>query len=234
MKCIAIVPAYNEENSIAKVVKQIQKENIDVVVINDGSKDNTSSVAKEAGATVIDLVNNLGIGGGVQTGYMYAFKNGYDYACQIDGDGQHNPKYLKEMIKALEKDKNLDIIIGSRFIDKTSYKQTFMRMLGGKIISFVIKLYTGKKIYDPTSGYRMCNQKIIEQFSKEYPVDFPEPETNLELLLKGYNIKEIKMEMNQRKTGKSFVTPFSSIWYMTKVLLSLTMDKLTFLKKGSK
>lgn len=145
MKTIVIVPAYNEEKSIENVVKEIQKLEIcDVVVINDCSKDNTSQIAKEAGANVVNLVNNLGIGGAVQTGYKYALENDYDYAVQIDGDGQHNPVYIKEMLEIANKN-NADIVIGSRFIEKTGYKQTFLRKIGGDFISWLIKALSGKK-----------------------------------------------------------------------------------------
>ncbi|MEG0283046.1 MAG: glycosyltransferase family 2 protein [Clostridia bacterium] len=133
-KCLAIVPAYNEEKSIEKVVKDVLKQGCDVLVINDCSKDNTSEIAKKAGAIVIDLVNNLGIGGGVQTGYKYAKENEYQFAFQIDGDGQHDPKYIKEMLETMDKEK-ANIVIGSRIIKDLGYKQTFMRKLGGN--SFV-------------------------------------------------------------------------------------------------
>lgn len=147
MNVIIIIPAYNEEENIEAVVESIHKLKIklDVLVVNDGSTDNTSKVAKKTGAIVIDLPNNLGIGGAVQTGYLYALRNNYDIAIQLDGDGQHDPKDIIKMIEKIEKE-NYDMVIGSRFIKKTNYKQTFFRMTGIKIMSFIIKTMTGKKI----------------------------------------------------------------------------------------
>lgn len=226
MKCLAIVPAYNEEKSIYKVVKDIKKLNIcDVVVINDDSRDNTSAEAKRAGAIVIDSIKNLGIGGAVQTGYKYAYWNDYDCAFQVDGDGQHDPAYIKDMIKKME-DISVDILIGSRFISRTGYKQTFFRKIGGNFISWLIKALSGKKIYDPLSGYRLVNKKIIMEFSKNYPTDYPEPETNLAMILKKYKIEEIPMEMKKRENGKSFVTPITAVWYMIKVSIALIIVRV--------
>lgn len=227
IKTLVIIPAYNEEESIRKVIEEIKanNSNVDIVVINDGSKDNTVKEASKTTATVIDLPHNLGIGGAVQTGYLYAYKNDYDYAVQIDGDGQHDSKYIQDMLEIMEKEK-VDMIIGSRFVEKTGYEQTFMRALGNKILVFLIKLFTGKKIFDTTSGYRMVNRKIITMFANSYPYDYPEPDTNMQLLLKGCNIKEIPVEMRKRETGKSFASPLKSVQYMVKVSLALCIAKL--------
>ena len=230
MKTLVIIPAYNEEECIEKVVNDVLAQNVDVIVINDGSKDNTSINAKKTKAHVIDLPFNLGIGGAVQTGYLYAYKNDYDVAIQFDGDGQHNSVYINEMIKVLN-EKNVDMVIGSRFINTTGYKQTFMRMLGNKIIGGMIKLYTGKKIYDTTSGYRAVNKRVIKKFANDYPSDYPEPDTNLRLLRQKYKIEEIPVEMNQRNTGKSSITPLKSIYYMIKVSLAMFICTL---EKGDK
>ena len=227
MNVIIIIPAYNEEENIKAVVESIYKLKIklDILVVNDGSTDNTSKVAKKTGAIVIDLPNNLGIGGAVQTGYLYALRNNYDIAIQLDGDGQHDPKDIIKMIEKIEKE-NYDMVIGSRFIKKTNYKQTFFRMVGIKIMSFIIKTITGKKIYDTTSGYRAINKDIIKEFTINYPYDYPEPETNMRMIMKNKKIIEIPVEMRQRMAGKSFVTPIKSIKYMIKVILSLLILKL--------
>lgn len=221
-KTLIIVPAYNEEEAIKKTVENIKKHNedCDVIVINDGSRDNTLKEAQKTNAIVIDLPSNLGIGGAVQTGYRYALKNGYDIAIQVDGDGQHNPAYISEMIKLISEE-NYDMVIGSRFINKTKYKQTFFRMLGINITSAIIKGITGEKIYDTTSGFRAVNKEIIEYFANNYPYDYPEPDTNMQMILKGMKIKEIPVEMNQRETGVSSISPLKSISYMLKVTLSL-------------
>lgn len=224
---LAIVPAYNEEESIETTVNDIYDKNdfIDVVVINDGSKDDTLSKAKNTKAYVIDLPNNLGIGGAVQTGMMYAYNNDYDIAIQVDADGQHDPSYIKQMIKKIEEE-NYDMVIGSRFVQKTGYKQTFLRMLGINITSSLIRTITGVKIYDTTSGFRAVNKEVIKEFVKQYPYDYPEPGTNMQMILKNKKILEIPVEMRKRTAGKSFVTPIKSAKYMTKVTLSLLMTKL--------
>ena len=223
-KTLVIIPAYNEEESIKKVVESVYMQNIkncDVLVVNDGSKDNTYNEAKKTKAKVIDAPNNLGIGGAVQTGYLYAKKYGYDIAIQLDGDGQHDPKYIKELIKEIL-DGN-DLVIGSRFVEKTKYEQTFFRMLGINMISAVTKLMTGFKIYDTTSGYRAVNKNIIEEFANSYPYDYPEPCTNMHMIKKGYKIKEIPVEMKQRETGVSSISTLQSAIYMFKVILYILL-----------
>ncbi len=225
-KTLVIIPAYNESESIQKVVNSVYEqklEGLDVIVINDGSKDNTLEEAKKTKAIVLDLPSNLGIGGAVQSGYLYAYKNNYDIAIQIDGDGQHNPRYIENMIKILSQE-NVDMVIGSRFISKTQYDQTFMRMLGINITSLIIKIFTEKKIYDTTSGYRAINKDIIKEFVNSYPYDYPEPVTTMQMILKGKNIKEIPVEMRKRQTGVSFITPLKSASYMIKVTLSLLLN----------
>ena len=221
-KTLVIIPAYNEEKSIKEVVNNVYKQDIqncDVLVVNDGSNDNTYNEAKKTKAIVIDLPSNLGIGGAVQTGYIYAYQNNYDIAIQIDGDGQHDPRYIKEMINEIKKGN--DMIIGSRFIEQTKYKQTFFRMLGINIISYIIKLMTNKKIYDTTSGYRAVNRNIIADFAKSYPYDYPEPCTNMSTLKNGYIIKEIPVEMQKRKNGVSSISQLKSVIYMLKVTIFL-------------
>ncbi len=228
LKTLIIIPAYNEEKCIKKVVEEVYKKNkdtVDVIVVNDGSKDNTLEEAKKTKAIVLDLPNNLGIGGAVQSGYLYAFKNNYDVAIQLDGDGQHDSCYIKDLVKVIEKEK-CNMVIGSRFVKKTSYEQKFSRMLGINIISGIIKLLTGKKIYDTTSGYRACDKSIIKEFSKDYPYDYPEPTTTMQMIVKGMKIKEIPVEMRQRETGVSSISPIKSVKYMIKVNLSLFMTRI--------
>ncbi len=228
-KTLVIIPAYNEQDAIKQVIESIKKnidsKSIDICVINDGSSDNTLSVLNSIqGIIVLDLIQNLGIGGAVQAGYIYAFQNNYDIAIQIDGDGQHIPIYINDMIKKLE-EHQFDMVIGSRFCGKTNYKQTFMRMFGINIISFMIKMLSNKKIYDPTSGYRAVNKKIIHIFSENYPYDYPEPSTNLQLELLNKNILEVPVEMNLRETGKSSIHFLKAVSYMIKVCLSLIILK---------
>lgn len=221
-KTLVIIPAYNEEDSIEKVINDVYKQNIDncdVLVVNDGSRDKTPQKVKNTKAILIDSPNNLGIGGAVQTGYLYAKKNDYDIAIQIDGDGQHNPKYIKELIKEITEGN--DLVIGSRFVGKKEYEQTKLRMLGINLISATIKFMTNTKIYDTTSGLRAANKNIIEEFVESYPYDYPEPITNMSVIKKGYKVKEIPVIMKQRETGKSSISPLKSISYMFKVILSI-------------
>ena len=225
MKVLLIIPAYNEEENILNTINKIKEysDEIDYVVINDGSKDKTEEILTNNNVNHIKLVKNLGIGGAVQTGYKYAYENNYDIAIQIDGDGQHDPKYISEMINILSTE-DVDMVIGSRFVKKTSYDQTFFRMLGINITSAIIKLFTEKKIHDTTSGYRAVNKDIIKEFVDSYPYDYPEPVTTMQMILKGKKIKEIPVEMNQRTTGVSSISPLKSVTYMIKVTLSLILN----------
>lgn len=232
-KILIIIPAYNEQDCIENVVMKIKavtsdNSDIDICVINDGSTDKTldkiMKLQRKHNIIALNLINNLGIGGAVQTGYRYAYYNNYDIAIQIDGDGQHDPKYIFDMIKLLDEDK-CDMVIGSRFCDKTKYKQTFMRMFGSNILSFIIKVLSHKKIYDVTSGYRGVNKKIIKRFYREYPYDYPETCTNLSLELAKKRIIEIPVEMNKRETGVSSISPVKAISFMLKVTLTLLITK---------
>ena len=164
MKVLLIIPAYNEQENIEKTVKKIEKSNqeIEYIVINDGSTDNTEEILKEKNINHIKLVNNLGIGGAVQTGYKYAFENNFDIAIQFDGDGQHDVNYISKVCEPLINGQ-ADMCIGTRYLDKneSKFQSTFMRRLGSNIISIVIKIFTGKKITDPTSGFRAVNRVVI-------------------------------------------------------------------------
>lgn len=226
MKKIVIIPAYNESASIVNTVKDI-KENapdFDYVVINDRSKDNTYNVCVENNINVVNLPLNLGIGGAVQTGYWYAFENGYDIAVQFDGDGQHDAKYLDTMAESLVAN-NADMVIGSRFIEKKGFQSSSTRRFGIKYFSALIKLLTGKRITDPTSGYRMCNRRVIEMFANSYPKDYPEPETTTSILRKKMNVVEIPVVMRAREEGVSSISPKKSIYYMFKVTLAIIIER---------
>lgn len=169
MKKLIIIPAYNEEENIERTIKMIEKgtNDFDYVIINDCSKDNTKKICEENHFNYVDLPINLGIGGAVQTGYKYALNNGYDLAVQVDGDGQHDPQFLEKMAEYLVENK-LDMVIGSRFINKEGFQSSGARRLGIKYFTGLIKLLTGKKITDPTSGLRMINKDIIEMLLSDY------------------------------------------------------------------
>ena len=237
MKVLLIIPAYNEEENILKVCRSIEKfdNEIDYIVINDGSKDNTLKILKENNLKYINLVNNLGIGGAVQTGYKYAYENNYDIAIQFDGDGQHDINYVKKICEPLINGQ-ADMCIGTRYLDKSSskFQSTFMRRLGSNIISICIRIFCGKKITDPTSGFRAVNKKVIEEFAKEYPKEYPEPESTVSLLVNKYKVEEIPVSMNEREGGTSFVTPLKSIDYMLKVILAIIIDSISFRKRRKK
>lgn len=226
LRKLVIIPAYNESASIVNTVNDIKKNapDFDYVVINDHSKDNTLQICKDAGLNVIDLPLNLGIGGAVQTGYLYACQNGYDIAVQFDGDGQHDAKYLNEMAETLVKEQ-ADMVIGSRFIEKEGFQSSFTRRLGIRYFTFLIKILTGQKITDPTSGYRMCNRKIIELFAGNYPKDYPEPETTTWILRKKLKVLEIPVIMRAREEGVSSISLKKSFYYMFKVTMAIIIER---------
>ena len=232
MKVLVIIPAYNEEGNILNTCKSIDKVKdklefeLDYIVINDGSTDNTEKICIENKLPMISLVHNLGIGGGVQTGYKYAFKNNYDIAIQFDGDGQHDANYIKNIVEPIVKG-DANMVIGSRYVEELSeFKSTKLRQLGITILSFILKVTTGKKIYDMTSGFRAVDKNIIEIFAKDYPNDYPEPETNVEVVQKGFKVKEIPVKMHERLHGKSSITPFKSIYYMIKVSYAMIVRSI--------
>ena len=227
-KVLLIIPAYNEEDNILKTYNTIveynkkNKTNYDVIVINDGSRDNTENILMDNNINHITLIHNLGIGGAVQTGYKYAYEHDYDIAIQFDGDGQHDVRYVKNLIEPIILEK-ADFTIGSRYIDKNSseFKSTLARQMGIKIISWVIKLMTKKKIYDTTSGFRACNRKVMREFVNSYPIEYPEPVTTTELLKKGYKVLEVPVNMHKREGGTSSIRCFKNVYYMINVLLSI-------------
>lgn len=223
MKSLVIIPAYNEEGAIVETITKLKSECLetDYVIINDCSKDNTLQICKENNFNVISLSANLGIGGAVQTGYKYALENNYDVAIQMDADGQHDPKYLNELIQKVEE--GYDLVIGSRFIEKQGFQSTFIRRMGINLYSAIIKIFTGKVIKDTTSGYRAASKKVIKIFANSYPVDYPEPETNAFVAKNNLKIIEIPMKMKQRDTGASSITPIRSIYYAIKVGLAVML-----------
>ena len=237
MNILLIIPAYNEEENILNTVKNIKKysEDLDYIVINDGSTDNTEQILKQNNINHIKLVNNLGIGGAVQTGYKYAYENGYDIAIQFDGDGQHDVSYVPKICEPLKKGQ-ADMVIGTRYLDKSEskFQSTFMRRLGANIISIFIKIFAGKKITDPTSGFRAANKKVIEEFAKEYPKEYPEPESTVSLLVNGYKVEEIPVSMNEIIGGTSSIRLWKTVDYMVKVVLAIIIDSISFRRRRKK
>lgn len=224
-RILFIVPAYNEEKSIERVLKSIRKEcpSYDIVVINDGSSDATAKIAEKNNVNVISVPFNLGIGGAVQTGLLYAQKNNYDIAIQLDADGQHKPEEVGKLINALEQD-GVDMVLGSRFLDKNDYHSTFMRKLGNVIFSTLIAMVTKQLFSDSTSGFRTFNKRAINFLAQNYPADFPEPESLVILKKHGFKVKEVSVSMNERQGGQSSVTKFKAIYFMISISIAILID----------
>ncbi|MBP3871710.1 MAG: glycosyltransferase family 2 protein [Faecalicoccus sp.] len=222
-KILLIIPAYNEEANILSVYQKI-KENgqYDMIVINDGSKDSTPKILDENHIPHIDLVHNLGIGGAVQTGFKYARDNGYDIAIQFDGDGQHDVNYVKNIVQPIL-DGEADFVIGSRFVEALdgNFQTSAARRAGIKMISGAIKIVTGVRVKDTTSGFRAANADIIKEFSNRYPVEYPEPVSTTEILKKKYRLKEVPVMMHERMGGVSSIKAWKNAYYMVNVLLSI-------------
>ena len=228
MKILVIIPAYNEEETIANVIKEIQKyEYIDIVVINDGSKDNTSYLARNMNVEVIDHTTNRGIGAAMRTGFQYAAKYDYDIAVQVDADGQHDISMLEELISKV-RDEGNDMVIGSRYISKTQYNSTKYRLMGIKYCSFLICILSGNCIKDPTSGYRVFNRRVIDYCIVHYIDDYPEVPILYRLIKQGYKIHEIPVEMKRRQGGKSSITFIGSIIYFVRITYICIKNSLKF------
>lgn len=211
-KLLIVVPAYNEAENIRRTIHDIERlgSDCDYIIINDGSSDETMNICREDGLNVIDLPINLGLSAAFRTGMKYAKAKDFDYAIQLDGDGQHRCDYVPNMLSYAEK-KNIDILIGSRY--KNIRKNNSLRQIGGRIISLCILLTTGKKIADPTSGMRLYNKKMIDLFASDCNL-YPEPDTIAYLIRSGAKVEEYPVEMNKRMSGTSYLSPLKSIKYM--------------------
>lgn len=237
MKILLIIPAYNEEDSILSTIESVKEYQntlpyqLDYLVVNDGSKDNTESILKRENINHVTLLLNLGIGGAVQTGYKYAAEHGYDIAIQFDGDGQHDIRSLESLVDPLISGK-ADLTIGSRFLgeEKSEFQTTLMRRIGINILSFFIKLVSGYSIKDTTSGYRAANKTIIQEFAKRYPTKYPEPESIVYIFKKGYKVQECPVNMFERQGGASSITTLKSIRYMIDVCSAILI--LSLLKEN--
>ncbi|HCH97815.1 MAG TPA: glycosyl transferase family 2 [Lachnospiraceae bacterium] len=229
MKCLIIIPAYNEAANIEKVINNIVQNypQYDYVIINDGSTDKTEEVCANAGYQVLNLPINMGIGGAVQTGYRYAKKNNYDAAVQIDGDGQHDVAFLEDMLKLLETGE-ADVVIGSRFVQKEGFQSSQIRRVGIRFLSILARILTGVQIRDITSGYRVVNRRFIEIYANDYPADYPEPEAMIIAAVHGGIIKEYPVVMRERENGTSSITFKKSVYYMIKVTLAMLVRRLSF------
>lgn len=225
MKKLIIIPAYNESECLERTIQDIREhaEGFDYLIVNDCSTDNTRDICEKNEFHYINLPINLGIGGAVQTGYQYAYENGYDLAVQIDGDGQHDAAFLKQMAEVMEEE-GADMLIGSRFIEKEGFQSSLARRIGIIYFTALIKMLTGTKITDPTSGLRMINRSVIKIFARDYPKDYPEPESVVAVLRRGKQVKEIPVVMRERQGGSSSIQFWKSIYYMIKVTLAILVE----------
>ena len=220
MKILLIIPAYNEENCITKVIDELVERypQYDYIIVNDGSTDHTSEICHKSGYEIIDLPINLGLAGAFQTGLKYAYLKNYDYAMQMDADGQHLPEYIEALIKKINE--GYDIVIGSRFV--TEKKPKSMRMLGSNMISWAIHMTTGVRVMDPTSGMRMYNKKLIEVLANN--INFgPEPDTVSYLIKMGAKVAEIQAKMDERIAGQSYLNAVNAAKYMARMLISILL-----------
>jgi glycosyltransferase involved in cell wall biosynthesis len=220
-KTLIIIPAYNEEGFVARVIENIRREvpDADILVVNDGSRDRTAREARDSGAMVMTLPYNMGIGSAVQSGFLFAKEKRYHFAVQVDGDGQHPPSEIPTLLEAL--DNGVDMAIGSRFVRPTGYRPAFIRSLGIKVFSFLVSLIVGKKVYDTTSGFRATSRRAVLLLTETYPHDYPEVEALITLHRNGMRFVEIPVEMNSRQAGKSSIGAKNAVYYMLKVTLAI-------------
>ncbi len=221
MKVLIIIPAYNEEENISRLLEEVRDAGYDAVVVNDASFDSTELLVKTAGFPVLSLPVNQGIGGGVQTGFVYAVRNCYDIVVQVDGDGQHDPAQISLVIAPIIADE-VDCVIGSRYLPDApdlEYKTPFARRMGMYFSTGILHLATGLKIHDTTSGFRGLNRAAFSFFATEYPVDHPEAESLLMLHQSGFRVKEVPITMRCRAGGQSLFTFFRAILYPIRVIV---------------
>ena len=217
-KVLLVIPAYNEEKNIRKVVGRLTEDfpELDYIVVNDGSRDSTADICRQNGYNLLDLPVNLGLAGCFQAGMKYAYLKGYQYAIQFDGDGQHRPEYIGAMKDKM--DEGYDIVVGSRFVERR--KDWSPRMVGSRLIAAAIRLTTGARITDPTSGMRLFDRKMIEEFALNLNYG-PEPDTVSFLIKQGAQVAEVPVTIDERLEGESYLRPLTAVHYMTRMLLSI-------------
>jgi hypothetical protein len=224
MKILVIIPAFNEEETLRGVILGIRSFlfQADILVVNDGSTDSTANIAREEEVLILEHPYNMGIGATMQTGFLFAIRNGYDIAIQVDGDGQHNPEFLPSLIEPLLEGQ-ANLVIGSRYLLDGGFKSTLLRKLGIKFFTSLTWILTRKRVTDPTSGFRAIDQKGIELFVTEYPSDYPEVEALISASKKGLQFQEIPTMMRHRQGGTSSIGILSALYYMVKVTLSISI-----------
>ena len=227
MKKLLIIPAFNEAKSLPMLVEEIRSKapSYDYVIINDGSTDDTREICRRHGLNVLNIPLNMGIGAAMQTGYLYAYERGYDIAVQIDGDAQHDPKYIDAVVDPVIKGE-ADLVIGSRFIEKKGFQSSFLRRIGISLLGFIIFVLTGRMYYDVTSGMRACGRKVMKCFVNFYPEDYPETESLMMLAMLKYRVLEVPVVMRERAFGISSIYFIASVYFMIKVTLSLFLIRI--------
>jgi glycosyltransferase involved in cell wall biosynthesis len=230
MKVLLIIPAYNEEESILNVVRTVERAGYDYVVVNDGSHDDTAKICRRHGINFVDLFYNLGIGGAVQTGHLYALQHGYDVDVQFDGDGQHDIGCVPVLLEHINQ--GSDLVIGSRFLEQTAgFQSTGLRRFGIRWLSGCIRHVSGLSVTDPTSGFRACGRRAIRLFAGDYPIDYPEPESIVVAHNHGLQVSEAPVVMHERQGGTSSINLRRGAYYMIKVTLAILIEGSTH-KRG--
>ena len=232
---LVIIPCYNEESNIERVIHRLTETcpDVDYLVVNDCSTDHSEEILRKNHFNYVNLPVNLGIGGGVQTGYQYARDNGYKIAVQMDGDGQHSPDYLEKVIAPVRNGET-DQCIGSRFLEKEGFQSSALRRFGINFLSALIYLLSGVKVHDVTSGFRATGPELTAFFAEHYAPDYPEPEAILTASLAGFKIQEVPVIMEERLGGVSSIRSFKSAYYMIKVSIALVIDRMSHSRKGGK
>ena len=228
MKILIVIPCYNEEENIERVVANLKQAapEADYLIVNDCSTDRSAAICRDNGFSYVSLPVNLGIGGGVQCGYLYAREHGYDITVQMDGDGQHDPAYLHRILAPVANG-TLDMCIGSRFIERDGFQSSVMRRVGINFLSALLRVLCGVHVRDVTSGFRACSKRLTAFYADHYAQDYPEPEAIITAVLGGYRVGEAPVVMRERMGGVSSISPFKSVYYMVKVSISLIVFRLT-------
>ena len=221
---LVIVPAHNEEASLARTLDELRctAPSMDVLVVDDGSRDATSRIAREHGVAVVRHPINLGVGGALQTGFRWAVDHGYDVGVQLDADGQHDPAYLQALTDPVRQGA-CDVSIGSRYVSRSAYRAPATRRLGMLLFSAVVRMVVGQRITDTTSGFRAYGRRVMEVCQHEFPKDFPDAPLLIALSRRGFRLREVPVEMRERQAGKSFYTLGKSLYYPYKNLLASLM-----------
>lgn len=228
MKTLVLMPAYNEADNIVSTIAKVKEAvpDVDIAVIDDGSTDDTANLAVRAGADVLPLPSNLGYGGALQAGFLYAQSEGYDEVVQIDADGQHEPACVAELLSEV-RTKDADLVIGSRFLGSGDYCPSPARAMGMSLMRWLVRVATGKSITDPTSGFQAMNRRAIDLYASDvYPSDYPDADVLIMIHRAGLAVREIPVQMYARESGESMHSGLKPVWYMFKMLLSIVMTLL--------